>query len=261
MRFRRWPRPTPYEDTPRKRAAYLRKQHRECESLPLFAAMVRANQNDVNTEMIRRAERWELDERNSRAARAERWRKARARLFAFDPARRRVIRDLWRGCPYPADPSYLADLLHQIAIGKIDPERPPWIYHPKIEARVTPCPATFKEAFRQIGHRKVGGGPKTNAADEYLWCGNLGSDVLFLTSRVRLNESMESFYTSSAHRLRDSHVGRFGHWIDITVRGDCSDAELATIERLAQAADTRRVSVRRYQPRGRSEPSGGKRTE
>lgn len=88
-----------------------------------------------------------------------------ARRFALEPARRRVIRDLWRSCPYPADPSYLADLLHQIAIGKIDPERPPWIYHAKIEARTTRCAATFEEAFRQIGHRKVGGGSKTNAPD------------------------------------------------------------------------------------------------
>lgn len=38
MRFPRWPKPTFHEDTPRKRAAYLRKQDRECESLPLAQA-------------------------------------------------------------------------------------------------------------------------------------------------------------------------------------------------------------------------------
>jgi hypothetical protein len=69
--------------------------------------------------------------------------------------------------------------------------------------------------------------------------------LLYLTSRVRLIEPLESFCTSSAHRLRDSHVGRFGHWIDIIVTGDCSDEDLALIERLAQAADTRLVKVRR----------------
>lgn len=51
MRFRRWPRLTSYEDTPRKRAAFLRKQHRECESLPLFVAIEQAHQHDVETEM------------------------------------------------------------------------------------------------------------------------------------------------------------------------------------------------------------------
>ncbi len=95
---------------------------------------------------------------------------------------------------------------------------------------------------------------KTNAANEFTWCGNLGSELMILTSRVRLNEPLESFVTSSNHRLRDSHVGRFGHWIEIIVRGRCSDAELALIRRLAQPADTRRVIVRRYGPRVRRAP-------
>ena len=72
-----------------------------------------------------------------------------------------------------------------------------------------------------------------------MFCGNLGSSFLILVSRVRLIDPNESFYTSSNHRLRDSHVGRAGHWVDIEVRGDCSVAELALIERLARAADTR----------------------
>lgn len=257
MRFRRWPKPTSYEDTPRKRAAFLRKQHRECESLPLFASIVQSHQPDVETEMAQRDKCWDRDERNSRAARAARWCDVRGRLFALDPARRLTIRALWRDCPYPADPSYFGDLLHQIAIGQIDPERPPWIYPRKTRARITPNLARFEEAFRKVGQRKIGGAYKTNAADEFIWCGNLGVGLLILTSRVRLNEPLESFVTSSAHRLRDSHVGRFGHWVEIFVRGDCSDAEFALIQRLAQAADTRRVVVRRYDPRMRRAPGEG----
>jgi hypothetical protein len=46
-------------------------------------------------------------------------------------------------------------------------------------------------------------------------------------------------------RLRDSHVGRSGHWVDIQVRGIYSDADLALIEWLAQAVDRRPVIVRR----------------
>jgi hypothetical protein len=255
MRFRRWPRPTSYEDTPRKRAAYLRKQHRECESMPLFASIVQSQQHDIETEMARRAERRDQDERNIRTARAARWRDVRARLFALDPARRQIVRNLWRDSPYPADPSYLGDLLHQIAIDRIDPDRPPWTYQRTIRPRITPNPATFEEAFRKIGHRKIGGAYKTNAADEFTWRGNLGSGLLILTSRVCLNEPLESFITSSAHRLRDSHVGRFGHWVEIIVRGECSDVEFALIRRLAQAADTRRVAVRRHDPRMRRAPS------
>jgi hypothetical protein len=195
--------------------------------------------------MARRAVWWDGYERDRREQRAARWREARARLFACDAELRRTIRILWRTCPYPADPANFADLLHQIRVGKIDPHRPPWTLHPPTTAPMTPNPETFDEAFRQIGHRKVGGGPKATEADAFLFCGNLGSGILFLTWRVRPIEPNESFYTSSNHRLRDSHVGRAGHWVDISVRGECSDAELALIERLAQAADARPVVVRR----------------
>jgi hypothetical protein len=39
-----------------------------------------------------------------------------------------------------------------------------------------------------------------------------------------------------------------GHWIDIEVRGECSDLELALIQRLAQAP--RPMLVRRVRVRG-----------
>jgi hypothetical protein len=105
---------------------------------------------------------------------------------------------------------------------------------------LTPCPApaTFDEAFRLMSRKKVGGGPKTTAADEFLFCGNLGSGLIYLRSRVRLREPNESFYTGSNHRLRDSFVGSGGHWVDIEILGACSDDELALIARLARAADT-----------------------
>ena len=123
MRFRRWPKPSPYEDTPRKRAAFLRKQRLEREALPLLANHIAAGQHDVEEEMGLRAVRWDRDQQNSRDQRAARWRAQRAQLFALPDAQRRQVRDLWRTCPYPADPSYLGDLLHEIAIGKLDPNR------------------------------------------------------------------------------------------------------------------------------------------
>jgi hypothetical protein len=245
MRFRPWPKPEPYRDTSRKRAAFKRKQRLEREALPLFAEMIAAGQHGVDEEMARRHVWWDEREREQRALRAARWREARARLFALSDELRNTGRKLWRGCPYPADPAYLLDLLHQIAVGRVDPNRPPWVFDGKLTARTTPNPEKFDEAFRQIGHRKVGGGPKATPADEYLFCGNLGSGILFLRTRVRLNEPSESYYTSSGHRLRDSHVGRAGHWIDLEVRGGCSDAQIDLIRRLAQEADTRPVVIRR----------------
>ncbi|KAB2756675.1 MULTISPECIES: hypothetical protein [Brucella/Ochrobactrum group] len=251
MRFRRWHRPEPYGDTSRKRAAFLRKQRLEREALPLFANEIAAGQHGVDEEMARRAVWWDEAERERRRMRAASWRKARARLFALPDALRSTVREIWRDCPYPADPGYFADLLHQIDVGRVDPHRPPWKFHPELKARMTPDPSSFDAAFRQIGQRKVGGGPKTTEADELLFCGNLGSGILFLRSRVRLIERHESFYTSSGHRLRDSKVGSGGHFVEIEITGDCSDAELATIERIAQAADTRPVAVRRAARLGR----------
>src|SRR5262249_52874242 len=70
MRFRRWPRPTPFEDTSRKRAAFFRKQRLEREALPLFADHIAAQQRDVEDEMRRRAEHWSMSQRDWRDQRA-----------------------------------------------------------------------------------------------------------------------------------------------------------------------------------------------
>lgn len=248
MRFRRWPRPTAYRETPRKRAAFLRKQRLEQEALPLFADAIAARQHSVEEEVARRHVWWDEREHDQRNMRAARWRPARARMFALPDPLRAKVRLLWRTCPYPADPASFADFLHQIAVGRLDPDRPPWVFHQRTRARITANPSTFNEAFREIGRKKVCGGPKTTPADELLFFGNLGSGILFLTSRVRLIDPHESFYTSSNHRLRDSHVGRAGHWVEIEVRGECSQTDLSLIEQLAQAADARPVIVRHVNP-------------
>lgn len=250
MRFRRWHRPEPYGDTPRKRAAYLRKQRLQREALPLFADEIAAGQYSVDEEMARRTVWWDEAERHRRSQRAAWWRKGRARLFALPDRKRRLVRDIWRTCPYPADPACFADFLHQIAVSKLDPERPPWIFHQERSARITRNPATFGAAFRQIGRKKVSEGANTASTEELLFCGNLGSGILFLTRRVRFIDANESFYLSSDYHLHHSHVGRIGQWIEIEVRGECSEADHALIVHLAQAADTRPVLVRRIKPSG-----------
>jgi hypothetical protein len=246
MRFKPWPRPEPFADTPRKRAAYHRKQCLERAALPLFAEAIAERQLGVDEEMVRRTGWWERQQQDTRDRRAEDWRRVRARLFAREAAQRGTIRALWRACPYPADPSYLGTLLHEIETGRIDPARSPWGRQEPPPPRPAPPPeARFADVFRQIGQRRVGGGPKATGADALLFCGNLGSGIVFLTSRVRLCDPSESFHTSSGHRLRDSHVGRAGHWVEIVVRGVCPNADLARIRRLAREADTRPVVVRR----------------
>ncbi|UBS33921.1 hypothetical protein LBX01_04685 [Altererythrobacter sp. N1] len=223
MRFRKWPRPKQYEETSRKRAAFLTKQRREREALPLFADIIAAGQHSVEEEIARRAEWWPRQQQDRRDERAAVWRKARARLFALPAERRRTIRALWRECPYPADPYSFADFLHQIEVGKLDIVRPGWRFHARVQPRTTMTPTTFAEAFRQIGRRKLSPSGVPGDADTLLFCGNLGKGILFV----------------------DRFVDPGGEpAVTFDVRGVCSSDDLALIERLAQAAEDRPVAAR-----------------
>lgn len=222
MRFRKWPRPTTYEETSRKRAAFLTKQRREREALPLFADMIASGQHSVEEEMARRAVWWPEQQQRMRDERAAVWREARARLFAFPADTRRTIRRIWRTCPYPADPYSFADLLHQIRVGKVDPMRPPWKYHARVEAKTTPNPQCFADAFKRIGQRQVELVPGAPPIEERLFCGNLGNGLVLLDARPPIGGD-------------DA--------ITLRVRGACTNADIALIGRLAEATEKRPVKV------------------
>jgi formylglycine-generating enzyme required for sulfatase activity len=66
MRFRRWPRVTPFEDTSRKRAAFSRKQRLEREALPLFADDIAVQHRNLDDEMRHRAEWWSTSQQARR---------------------------------------------------------------------------------------------------------------------------------------------------------------------------------------------------
>lgn len=212
MRFRPWPKPTDYEDTSRKRAAFARKQRLEREALPLFAAEIAEGQVSADDEMLRRAEVWAAVAQSVRSQRAENWRRQRARLLALAADTRRKLRSVWRECPYPADPSYLGDLLTQVERGKVDLDRPPWAFHAPLSARTTPKAKTFGEAFRRIGRRCAYPEGASPAVQTEILRGNLGSGILFL----------------NVTRIRDCMR------LDVEVSGECSDGELRIIERLAR---------------------------
>ena len=222
MRFRKWPKPEPYVETSRKRAAFATKQRREREALPLFADMVAAGQHSVEEEMARRAVWWPEWQRERRDERARVWRMARACLFEFSEAARRSIRRAWRDCPYPADPYSFADLLHQIRVGRVDPERPPWKYHARIKARTTPDPICFADAFKRIGQRQIEPAPGLPPVEAPQYCGNLGNGILFLDAIPPAGDA-------------DA--------VTFRVRGVCTDADLRLIERLAALKESRPVKV------------------
>lgn len=147
MRFRRWPRVSAYEDTPRKRAALARAQQTQRDKFPLLAPLIAERQPSADAEMARRAAWWPEVQQRDRDRRARDWRRARIRLAGYGDNLRSLLIQLWRDCPYPADPVYLLDMLHSIATGRIDPEHPPWIpRHPDSSVKLDPAAAPEGEA-------------------------------------------------------------------------------------------------------------------
>lgn len=222
MRFRTWSRPTAYVETSRKRAAFLTRQRRDREKLPLFAGMIGATQHRVDEEMDRRAQWWPEQQQRRRGERAEVWRRAQARLFEFPDAQRQTIRRAWRDCPYPADPHSFADFLHQIHVGRLDPERPSWKYHTRAEAKATPKPQCFAEAFKRVGQRTIEPAPGAPKVEAPQYCGNLGNGILFLDVAQPIDGAGECC---------------------VHVRGVCTDADIALIGRLASAEQQHPVRV------------------
>lgn len=120
MRFQRYARYA-YRATPRKSAAILRRQRREREALPLFAAQVASCQLSVDDEHRLRTMAAEASQREWRAMLARDWRRARAELRNFDPALRRQLLDHWNRHRWlPGTPGYLLNMLHRYRTGRLD---------------------------------------------------------------------------------------------------------------------------------------------
>ncbi len=100
--------------------------------------------------------------------------------------------------------------------------------------------------FREVSRRRVGGGPKVTGAHEITWRGQIRGRRIDAVSRVRPINPMESFETSSGHRLRDSKVGDAGHWVDLRVSTPVTDGELTLITAAANdSGETRPIRVSR----------------
>ena len=137
MRFRRWPRVSAFNDTPRKRAALARSQKAQQEKFPLLREIIAEQQASADTIMAERAERWDSSQQDDRDRRAQLWRRARAQIAGYGDIFRRQVIALWNNAPYPADPVYLLDFLRSIETGRIDPGQPPWRLPSRQDARAS----------------------------------------------------------------------------------------------------------------------------
>ncbi len=80
-----------------------------------------------------------------------------------------------------------------------------------------PAALAWRATFHLVERRQAGGGPKTSARDVTTWIGIVHGERFVLRVSPRLWHAGESFLTSSNHRLRSSHVGRGGHFLDVEV--------------------------------------------
>lgn len=138
MRFDRYGH-HPFRDTPRKRAAVLRKQRLERESLPLFADLVARDQPCVDTVMATRRRQWDEFEQRDRDRRAAKWREARRKLASYSQDERARLLHFWNAHRWaPGNPVRLLTLLNMFDHGRLDLEAPgqlssPWPRHPDKE--------------------------------------------------------------------------------------------------------------------------------
>lgn len=124
MRFKRYAR-SEFVDTPRKRAAALRRQAKEREALPLFADQIAEEQPAVDDIMSARAESYRIREIRDREHRAAQWRKGRLWLRRYqEPERLQLLRfwNLHRW--FPGDPVYLLDMLNMYDTDRLNLEAP-----------------------------------------------------------------------------------------------------------------------------------------
>lgn len=109
-----------FEDTPRKRAAVVRKQRAEREALPLFAEQIAEAQEPVDKIMAARAALWTAQQQTARNRHSADWRRARARLAAYPLPMRGELLAYWQRCDWPADPTYLLCMLNMHDNGRLE---------------------------------------------------------------------------------------------------------------------------------------------
>ena len=119
MRFTTRPR-CEYTVTDRKRAAVLRLQRRQRDSLPLLAPLFAETQPGIDEVMTTRVANWITSEQANRDRRARSWRRARQALDQHAPATRQALLAYWNGHRWlPGDPVYLLDMLHGFRTGRL----------------------------------------------------------------------------------------------------------------------------------------------
>lgn len=103
----------PFERTSRKDAAAVRRQRLDRDKLPLFAAEIAEAQPTIDEVMTARERSWNESQVEERKRTAAHWIEVRARIRSLPDRERALFLDFWNNHRwFPANPSYLATVLH-----------------------------------------------------------------------------------------------------------------------------------------------------
>jgi hypothetical protein len=105
--------------------------------------------------------------------------------------------------------------------------------------------ACWFAVFRLVEHHRARGSKRTIGADVTRWRGSIGGERLDIRVTPRPRVEGEHFLTSSAHRLRDLHVGRGGYFLDVEILtgpavGPAADAVRLLMEGVEREEGTER---------------------
>lgn len=109
-----------YNDTARKRAAFLRKQQKQREAYPLFSDQIAEEQISVDNEFAARKVNYDKHIVEARHNRAKDWIRARQKLRSYPEEVRKELYAYWQRCRWPADPSYLLSMMLMYDTNRLD---------------------------------------------------------------------------------------------------------------------------------------------
>lgn len=109
-----------FQDTHRKRGALERKQARERDAYPLFAADIAAEQQSIDQVMADRARLWNVQLARDRAKTCNSWLAARRLLRSYAKPERAAIFGYWQVCGWPGTPGYLLSMLNMYDTGRLE---------------------------------------------------------------------------------------------------------------------------------------------
>ena len=106
--------------------------------------------------------------------------------------------------------------------------------------------ATFTALFTCVDRRVSAVREKTSSRTTTRWRGRFAGVDLVLTITPRTRVAGEQFLTSSSHRLGGSHVGSWGHFLDVVADVDLPPELRDQLAALVSQADEthRRARVR-----------------